>query len=134
MQHAEKQADFLLDQGMQLLAQPSRDDVPQSLASSSVWPLLVYNALSWQRDDLVTVAAPATGMKVVAIRRTGSHQLIPFDIDEQGRAVFVAHDLPSLGYAMFQLETTPGQMVSTLRDVPVSSQAENKNFSLRFRS
>jgi len=132
MQEAQKQAEFLLDQGMQLLAQPSHDDVPQLSATSNVWPLLIYNALSWQRDDLVTVAAPATGLKVVAIRRAGSRQLIPFDIDEQGHAVFVAHDLPSVGYAMFQLETTPGQMVSTLRDMPVGSQAENKHFRLRF--
>jgi hypothetical protein len=117
---------------MQLLAEPSRGDAPQSLASSNVWPLLVYNALSWQRDDLVTVAAPATGLKIVAIRRAGKNQTIPFDIDDQGNAVFVAHDLPSVGYAMFQLETAPGQMVSTLRDV-VGSQAENKHFRLRFR-
>jgi len=132
MQQAKKEADFLLDQGMQLLAQPSRDEAPQSLASSNVWPLLVYNALSWRRDDLVTVAAPATGLKIVAVRKAGSHQLIPFDIDEWGRAVFVAHDVPSVGYAMFQLETAPGQMVSTLRDVPAGSQAENRHFRLRF--
>jgi hypothetical protein len=133
MQHAEKQADFLLDQGIQLLAQPSRDDAPQSLASSNVWPLLVYNALSWQRDDVVTVAAPATGLKIVEIRRAGKNQTIPFDIDEQGHAVFVAHDLPSVGYAIFHLNTAPGQMVSTLRDVPVGRLAENKHFRLRFR-
>ncbi|HAF22614.1 MAG TPA: hypothetical protein DCK93_06820, partial [Blastocatellia bacterium] len=132
MQQAKKEADFLLDQGMQLLAQPSGDDAPQSLASSNVWPLLVYNALSWRRDDLVTVAAPATGLKIVAVRKAGSHQLIPFDIDEWGRAVFVAHDVPSVGYAMFQLETTAGQMVSTLRDVPAGSRAENRLFRLRF--
>ncbi|HLE63748.1 MAG TPA: hypothetical protein VI750_11430, partial [Pyrinomonadaceae bacterium] len=133
MQQAQKEADFLLDQGMQLLAQPSRDEAPQPSASSNVWPLLVYNALSWRRDDLVAVAAPATGLKVVAIRKAGSNQTIPFDVDEQGRAVFVAHDVPSIGHAMFQLETAPGQMVSTLRDVPAVSQIENKHFRLRFR-
>src|SRR5260370_15771886 len=133
MQQEEKQRDFVRDRGMHVLAEPSRDEGPQSLASRTVWALLVYNALSWQRDDLVTVAPPAAGLKVMAIRRAGRQQSIPFDIDEQGRAVFVAHDLPSVGYAMFQLETAPGQMVSTLRDLPVGSQAENKHFRLRFR-
>ncbi len=132
MQKAQKEADFLLDEGMQLLAQPSRDEAPQSLGSNNIWPLLVYNALSWQRDDLVTVGPPSTGLKIVAVRKAGSHQLIPFDIDGQGRAVFVAHDLPSVGYAMFQLETAPGQMVSSLRDAPAGSQAENRHFRLRF--
>ena len=45
----------------------------------------------------------------------------------------MAHDVPSVGYAIFQLETAPGQMVSTLRDIPASSQAENRHFRLRFR-
>src|SRR5258705_5679495 len=133
MQRAKREAEFLLGQGMQLLAQPTRDENPQSFASNSVWPLLVYNALSWRRDDLVTVDAPGTGLKIVAIRKAGSSQAIPFDVNEQGRAIFVAHDVPSVGYAMFQVETKPGQMVSTLRDVPVGSLAENKNFRLRFR-
>jgi Glycosyl hydrolases family 38 N-terminal domain len=132
MQRAKKEADILLNQGMQLLAQPARREVPQSLTSNSVWPLLVYNALSWRRDDLVTVVAPATGLKIVAIRKAGSNQSIPFDIDEQRRAVFVAQDLPSVGYAMFEVETTVGEMVSTLRDVPLARQAENKHFRLRF--
>jgi hypothetical protein len=131
MQQAKKEADLLLDQGMQLLAQPSRDDAPQSFSSSNSWPLLVYNALSWRRDDLVTIAAPDTGLKIVAIRKAGSNKPIPFDIDEQGVAVFVAHDIPSVGYGMFQVETAPGQMVSTLRDVPAVSQAENRYFRLR---
>jgi hypothetical protein len=134
MQEAESQSQMLLDQGMQVLAQPSRDDAPQSHVSSNVWPLLVYNALSWQRDDLVTVPPPANDVKIVTIRRAGSRQLIPFDVDEKGRAVFVAPDLPSVGYAMFELETAPGQMLSTLRDLPAGSQAENKRFSLRFHS
>jgi hypothetical protein len=133
MQRAKREAEFLLEQGMQLLAQPTRDENPQSFASNSVWSVLVYNALSWRRDDLVTVDAPGTGLKIVAIRKAGDNQAIPFDVDEQGRAVFVAHDVPSVGYATFQLETKPGQMVSTLRDVPVGSLAENRNFRLRLR-
>ncbi len=131
MQQAEKETDFLLDQGMQVLAQPSSDESPKSLTTTNVWPLLVYNALSWKRDDLVTIAAPASGLKIVSIRKAGNRQVIPFDIDEQERAVFVAHDLPSVGYAMFDVETAPGQMISTLRDVPPTNQVENRNFRLR---
>lgn len=132
MQAAKKQSEMLFDQGMQLLAEPSNDDPRPTRLSTNVWPLLVYNSLSWRRDDLVTVDAPANDLKIVSIRRGTDGQTIPFDIDENGRAVFVAHELPSVGYAMFQLETAAGQMISTLRDLPAGNQTENKHFRLRF--
>ena len=133
MQRAKKEDDFVLDQGAQLLAQPTREEAPRALGTRNVWPLLVYNALSWRRDDVVTVAAPETGLKIVAIRNAINNQTVPFDIDEQGRAVFVAHDVPSVGYGIFHVETASGQMVSTLRDVPDNTQVENKHFRMRFR-
>ena len=133
MQKAKTEADYLLDEGMRLLAQPSRDEPPRSLSSGNIWPLLVYNALSWRRDDLVVIAPPAPGLKIVSVRKSGNNQTIQFDVDEQGRAVFVAQNVPSIGYTMFQVETTRGEMVSTLRDVPASSHVENKRFRVRLR-
>jgi len=58
MQHAEKPGGFSSRSRNELLAQPLGDEAPQSLASSNVWPLLVYTRFL-ARDDLVTVAAPA---------------------------------------------------------------------------
>ncbi len=133
MQRAQAQADFLLDRGMRLLAQPTRADTPRTLPARNVWPLLVYNSLSWQRDDVVSVAPPDAQLKIVAIRNAVNNQSIAFDVDEQGRAVFVARDVPALGYTTYQVETGSGQMASTLRDVRGATQAENRQFRVRLR-
>lgn len=133
MEKAKTEVDYLFDEGLRLLAQPSRGGSPRSLSSENTWPLLVYNALSWQRDDLVIVPPPMTGLKIVAIRKSGNNQAIPFDVDELGRAVFMAQDVPSIGYSMFEIETTKGEMVSTLRDVSSSTRVENRHFRLQLR-
>lgn len=133
MQKARNDVDSLFDEGLRVLAQPARGESPQSLRSKNTWPLLVYNALSWQRDDLVVVDAPEPNLKIVAIRKAGSSQAIPFDVDELGRAVFVAHDVPSIGYSTFEVETATGQMVSSLRDVAATTRVENRNFRLQLR-
>lgn len=130
MQKARKEVDYLFDEGLRLLAQPARGEPQRSLSSRNTWPLLVYNALSWQRDDLVVVAPPAAGLKIVGIRKAG--QAIPFDVDELGRAVFVAHDVPSVGYSMFEIETANGPMVSSILDV-ARTRVENRNFRLQLR-
>lgn len=132
MERAKTEVDYLFDEGLRLLAQSSRGESPRSL-SESIWPLLVYNALSWQRDDLVEVPPPAAGLKIVAIRKSGNNETVPFDVDERGRAVFVARNIPSIGYSMFQVETAKGEMVSTLRDVPAASRVENRKFRLQLR-
>jgi glycosyl hydrolase family 38 len=133
MERARTEVDDLLDQGLRLLAQPSRGESPRTLSSENIWPLLVYNALSWQRDDLVVVPPPAAGLKIVSIRKSGNNEPLAFDVDEHGRAVFVARNVPSIGYSMFQVETIKGEMVSTLRDVPATSRVENRNFRLQLR-
>ena len=133
MEQAKTEVDHLFDEGVRLLAQPSRGEPSRSLSSENIWPLLVYNGLSWQRDDLVAVPAPAAGLKIVAIRKSVNKETVPFDVDEQGRAVFVARNIPSIGYSMFEIETTKGEMVSTLRDVATSARVENRNFRLQFR-
>jgi hypothetical protein len=131
MQRAHAQADFLLDQGMRLLAQPTRADAPRTLPARNEWPLLVYNPLSWKRDDAVSVAPPDAELKIIAIRNAVNNQSITFDVDEQGRAVFIAQNVPALGYATYQIESAPGQMVSTLQDVKRATQAENTRFRVR---
>lgn len=133
MQRARAEADFMLDQGMRLLAQPTRDDASRTLSARNVWPLLVYNPLSWQRDDVLSIAPPDAQMKIIAIRNAVNNQSITFDVDEQGRAVFIARDVPALGYATYRIETAFGKMVSTLQDIPRVMQAENNQFRVRLR-
>jgi alpha-mannosidase len=131
LQRAEKEVDFLLDQGVRLLALPRREETPRQLQGPNLWPLLVYNPLSWQRDDVVAVAPPDAQLQIERIRNAADNQPISFDVDELGRAIFIARNVPALGYATYIIETAPGQMATTLRDVPRATQAENKHFRVR---
>ncbi len=130
MRRAEEEVDLLFTQGLRLLAQPARDEAPRDPPSLNVCPLIVYNPLAWPRSDVVTVAPPEPRRKIVSIRNATNNQQVAFDIDEAGRAVFIARDIPSLGYVTFNVETAPGAMTSTLRE---ASSAENKNFRVRLR-
>jgi len=113
MRRAEEEVDLLFDQGLRLLAQPARDEAlhdPQGRPAADVWPLIVYNPLAWRRSDVVIIAPPEPRRKIDSIRNATSNQPVAFDIDEAGRAVFIARDMPSLGYATFNVETAPGAM------------------------
>jgi hypothetical protein len=131
MQQATDEVNTLLDRGMKVVAQPARDEAVRSSTDRSAWPLLVYNPLSWQRDDVVNIAPPGDQLKIVAVRNAATNQVVPFDVDESGHAVFIAQNVPATGYSTYNVETAPGKMISTLREVPRSSKAENKHFRVR---
>jgi hypothetical protein len=133
MKRAGAEASDLLDDGVRLLAQPARGEPPPARLAANVWPMLVYNPVSWPRTDVVELDPPQAGMRVSAIRNAADGQPIPFDVDERGRAVFVARDVPSLGYATFHVEVAAGAPVSTLRDVR-GTAAENGRFRVRVGS
>jgi hypothetical protein len=133
MRRAEKEVDLLFAQGLQLLAQPARDEAPRDPPAPNVWPLIVYNPLAWRRSDVVTIAPPEPRRKIISIRDAANNQPVAFDIDETGHAIFIARDAPALGYMTFNVETAPGAMTSTLRESPPTLQTENKNFRVRLR-
>ncbi len=128
MQEATGGAERLLASGIETIASANHDLHPRAITSVSTWPLAVWNALSWNRTGVVTTSAPAPGGHIVAIRDARNHGSIPFDIDERGDAVFLARDVPSIGYATYNLDVSPGRADST-HSTPVSSlTAENQRF------
>jgi hypothetical protein len=56
-----------------------------------------------------------------------------FDTDANGQAVFVATDVPSMGYKTFEVTSAPGQPVSTLRESSGLTLGSPK-FSVELRS
>lgn len=126
---AKAAADEMLTTGIRALADPGRYDNRRPATSARMLPLVVYNGLSWERTDVVRFKPPAEHADVVGIR-TAAGAAIPFDIDDDGNVVFVAKDVPSMGYAAFELVTASGKPSSTLRHVPGNS-AENARFAVR---
>jgi hypothetical protein len=60
MLKAKKETDQMLDQGVSMLAQPSRYDIPSPQKFENTWNIIVYNGLSWERDDVVRLTAPVS--------------------------------------------------------------------------
>lgn len=77
---------------------------------------------------MVRLAPPSENKKITAIRDSAGAN-VPFDIDEAGNAVFLARDIPSMGYATYAVTTAAGRPATTLRAVPGNS-ADNGNFSV----
>lgn len=134
MSKAKTETDFLLNQGLNVLAQPSRYDatVPQKSANS--WNALVYNGLSWTRNDVVKIKSPQENLRIAEIKDLASNQKVTFDINENGEAVFVANNVPSFGYKTYEITTEAGANISTLKTDENKRQAKNANFEIKLRA
>lgn len=134
MQTATGEIDFLLNQGINVIAQPSRYDGTVRQKSENSWNALVYNGLSWARNDVAKMRAPQENLRIAEIRDLSTNQKIDFDINENGEAIFIAQNVPSFGYKTFEITTAPGRMVSTLNEDSGKTEAKNKNFQIKMRA
>lgn len=110
---AKAETKMLLRDGVKVIAQPTRFDSPLALPAN-VRPVIVYNDLSWSRSDIVKLAAPDANSRIVTIKNSAGVS-VPFDIDENGNAVFVAKDIPAIGYSTFEVSTAAGRPATTLK-------------------
>lgn len=134
MSQARDEADFLLRQGISVIAQPSRYDGAFTQKSANNWNLMVYNGLSWAKTDVVKFNSPRENLRVAEIRDASNGQKINFDIDEQGQVIFAARNVPSFGYKAYEITTESGRNITTLKTNENERSAENKNFQLRMRA
>lgn len=119
----------LFEDGLRLLSAPMRAE-----RRAESWHLLVYNPLSWARTDLVEAAPPEEGKRIVAIYDEAERRAVAFDIDERGRALFIAHDVPSVGYKIFRIEVAPGAPVPTLKSEMTEDTLESQHYRVRVRA
>jgi alpha-mannosidase len=72
--------------------------------------LMVFNSLSWTRRDIVAATAPDPGGPLGLIDAQG--QAVPAQVvrrrDGEAEIVFVADDVPAMGYTTFCLRAAPG--------------------------
>ena len=129
---AKSETDKLLEVGIGAIADPSRFDDRRPAANANTVPVVIYNGLSWNRTDVVRLPPPSEGSRVTAIRNAAG-TVVPFDVDGAGSAVFVARNVPSLGYAAYSVTASPGKVISTLRLIP-GAAAENARFSVRMNA
>lgn len=126
---AKAETDKLLHGGIGAIADPSRFEERRPAANANTIPLMIYNGLSWTRSDVVRLSPPEDGTRITAIKNAAGAPVV-FDVDESGNAVFVAKDVPSMGYVSFEITTARGKGITTLKAVPGTS-AENAKFSVQ---
>ncbi|MEP7213325.1 MAG: glycosyl hydrolase-related protein [Acidobacteriota bacterium] len=131
MTRARGEVDLLLKKGIGVVAQPNRYDRTQQSAANRQ-SMVVYNGSSWQRSDVVRVAAPDANSKISGIRDSAGAP-VRFDTDREGNAVFVARNVPSFGYSTYEITTAAGKAASTLVSAS-GSAAQNRKFAVKMRS
>ena len=134
MSKAKTETDFLLKQGIGILAQPSRYAGSVPLKSENTWNALVYNGLSWTRSDVVKLKSPQENTRITEIKDLAANRKIKFDVDENGDAVFVARDVPSIGYKTYEITTAAGNPVSSLKEDTGKTEIENDNFQIQLHA
>ena len=134
MSAATNEIDFLLNQGLGVVTQPSRFDSPVAPKSADAWNAIVYNGLSWTRNDVVKLKSPRQNLRIKEIKDLTNNQKIVFDIDENGDAIFVANAVPSMGYKTYEITTEAGINSSTLKADENKTEISNKKFQVKMRS
>lgn len=110
---AKAETEMLLRDGVKVIAQPTRFD-SAGARPANARPVVVFNDLSWIRSDVVRIAPPHANSRVVAVRDHAGVN-VPFDVDANGDAIFVATNIPSFGYSSFEVTTAAGKPATTLR-------------------
>lgn len=131
MRAAKDEVDRLMTNGLNVIASRSRYDAERA-HKSDTHDVLVYNGSSWMRNDVVRLAPPAENVHITAVRDVVQDRKVAFDIDTNGEAVFVAQDVPSMGYKTFEIVTEAGRAAATLKESP-DSEAANRMFRVKMR-
>jgi hypothetical protein len=125
-QRAKDETDELLTTGIGILADPSRFEDREQSQNDLTASVVIYNGLSWERDDVVRLPPPSEDLKFLTIRdATGKG--VPFDIDDSGNAIFVAKRVPAMGYTTYEISVNRVASAPTFRHVG-STRAENSRF------
>lgn len=126
--HAKSETDELLATGIATVADPSRFEDRRPAINGNTLPVVIYNGLSWKRTDVVRIAPPTESTRITSITdSTGAN--VPFDTDDNGNAVFLAKNIPSMGYSSYALTTASGKAIPTLRPV-LGASVDGANFAI----
>ncbi|MBC7795767.1 MAG: hypothetical protein H7Z37_02715, partial [Pyrinomonadaceae bacterium] len=134
MSKAKNETDFLLNQGVNVAAQRTRYESTITQKSENDWNVFVYNGLSWSRNDLVKLKSPLENLRIIEITDLTDKQTTKFDIDDEGDAVFVAQNVPSMGYKTYKIVTADGKAVSSLKEIAKENSIKNDNFQIKLRA
>ncbi|HEY5909669.1 MAG TPA: polysaccharide lyase family protein [Verrucomicrobiae bacterium] len=92
--------------------------------------ILVFNPLNWNRSDLVRIPRSDLGPAgPVALRDAATRAVVPVQMDGS-ELVFLARDVPAVGYALYTVET--GTASPAAAEESVSKGIENAQYRISF--
>ncbi|MEM6399490.1 MAG: alpha-mannosidase, partial [Cyanobacteria bacterium P01_D01_bin.116] len=112
-QEMQNTASDILEQSLQSLV--NRINLPQPPKPDSL-PIVVFNSLNWQRSEVASVSLPAESHNQQWQVYDTSGNQITTQIDADSQLLFLANDIPAIGYRLFWL--TPSQ------EIPSQNQSE----------
>ena len=85
----------------------------RSIAAPGAHSVAVWNTLAWPRTDVVELSlldTPFAGVSRLAVTDARTGEAVPAQVTDDGTtAVFVARDLPPVGYAVFTVARTSAE-------------------------
>ena len=72
-------------------------------AEPDEFPIVVYNNLSWQRDDIVLLDRKEEFSSLFRIVDNNDRE-IPYQLTYDGKVVFTARDIPAMGYRTYYVQ------------------------------
>ena len=108
----------ILQQSLQTLS--SQINLPQPPKPDSL-PVVVFNSLNWQRSEVVSVSLPVEANNQQWQVYDNSGNQITSQIDADANLLFLAKDIPAIGYCSYWLSTTQA-----------TSQNQSKTIALQF--
>jgi alpha-mannosidase len=106
----------LLNQSLEAIA--SQISLPRS-PHPDARPIIIFNSLNWQRSEIIECELPGENWQVC----DAEGKSIPSQLSADGKLLFLAADVPSIGYRLFWLY--PSQRVSLTPEIPRAFILEN---------
>jgi alpha-mannosidase len=119
-QEVEQVGSEILQQSLSAIASQITLPVPPQ---PNALPIVIFNSLNWQRSEVVAVSLPELG-KHWKIYNLEGHQL-PCQLGDNATLLFLATDIPSVGYRIFWL--CPQEVAITKAATPSPVAAEGNS-------
>ncbi|MDF2716843.1 MAG: hypothetical protein K0R28_3768, partial [Paenibacillus sp.] len=119
---AGRQADRLIDDSLSAIS---------SLIPADEGTIAVYNSLSWERSDLVTVETSGLP-EHFTLEDAGTGEAVPYQRLEGGKVAFVAENVPGLGYKTFKAVEAAEEPQFASGIQVTDSTMENEYFKVTF--
>ncbi len=95
---AKASAQKMLDESLGAIA-----GAVKTKAESDDTPYIVFNTLSWTRTDIVTIRLPEDNVQAWYLVYDKDDKQVPCQITSDNKMIFLAKDIPSMGYSTFRL-------------------------------